>query len=185
MSVWDIQVFIGFANFYRHFIKGSSRIIAWLTAILKTTGSFVASASKVDDDEVVGGRSAISRLDVSRKSAKSKNRTKSGNYLEESKFLTSKAKETFNRLKQAFTKALILQHFDPECHIRIETNALGYAIERVLSQLTQNQMISDEAIGSNTNWYSVAYFSKKMIFAETRYKTHNSELLAIRHGDIT
>ena len=28
-------------------------------------------------------------------------------------------------------------------------------------------------------WYPVAYFSRKMIPAETRYKTHNAELLAI------
>ena len=37
-SVWDIQVFIGFANFYQHFIKGFSRIAAPLTTILKITG---------------------------------------------------------------------------------------------------------------------------------------------------
>ena len=49
------QVFIGFANFYRRFIQGFSRIATSLTAILKTTGSSVASAFRVDDDEVVGG----------------------------------------------------------------------------------------------------------------------------------
>ena len=58
-SVRDIQVFIGFANFYRRFIKGFSRIAAPLTAMLKTTGSSVASASRVDDDEVVSGGSAV------------------------------------------------------------------------------------------------------------------------------
>ena len=51
-------------------------------------------------------------------------------------FLTSGAKETFNQLKQAFTKALILQHFNPKYYIRIETNASNYAIGGVLSQLT-------------------------------------------------
>ena len=58
---------------------------------------------------------------------------KSGNNLKESKFLTSKAKEAFNRLRQAFTKIPILRHFDPKYHIRIETNALGYAIGGVLN----------------------------------------------------
>ena len=48
-------VFIGFANFYQHFIQGFSRIATSLTAMLKTTGSSVASASRVDDNEVVGG----------------------------------------------------------------------------------------------------------------------------------
>ena len=32
-------------------------------------------------------------------------------------FLTPKARSAFNRLRLAFTKALILQHFDPEYHI--------------------------------------------------------------------
>ena len=48
-------VFIGFANFYQRFIQGFSRIPTSLTAMLKTTGSSVVSAFRVDDDEVVGG----------------------------------------------------------------------------------------------------------------------------------
>ena len=32
-------------------------------------------------------------------------------------FLTSGVKETFIHLQKAFTKALILRYFDPECHI--------------------------------------------------------------------
>ena len=38
-SVWDIQVFLGFANFYRQFIQGFSKIAAPLTSMLKTTVS--------------------------------------------------------------------------------------------------------------------------------------------------
>ena len=37
--VQDIQVFHGFANFYRRFIQGFSRIAASLTSMLKTSGS--------------------------------------------------------------------------------------------------------------------------------------------------
>ena len=108
-SIWDIQVFIGFANFYRHFIKDFSKIATLLTAILKTTGLSIASASRVDDDEIVGGGGAISRSDVSKKSDKSKSRTKSGhlgnnNDLKERKFLTSDAREVFNLLRQALPK---------------------------------------------------------------------------------
>ena len=135
-SVQDIQIFIGFANFYWRFIKSFSRIAALLTAMLKTTGSSVTSTSRIDDGEVVSS-GGTSQTDASKKSAKSK-RMKSVYNLEEPKFLTSKAKEAFNRLRQAFTKAPILRHFDPECHIRIETNASGYAIGGVLSQLTPN-----------------------------------------------
>ena len=53
-AVGSQQVFIGFANFYRRFIQGFSRIATSLTAILKTTGSSVTSASRVDDDGVIG-----------------------------------------------------------------------------------------------------------------------------------
>ena len=38
-SVWDIQVFLGFANFYYWFIKSFSKIAEPLTSILKTTMS--------------------------------------------------------------------------------------------------------------------------------------------------
>ena len=182
-SIRDIQVFIGFANFYWHFIKGFSKIAAPLTTMLKTTGSSVASASRVDDGEVVGG-GGPGRSDASRKSAKSKSRSKSGhlgnnNNSEERKFLTSDAREVFNRLRQAFTKVPILRHFNPDCHIQIETDASGYAIGGVLSQLTLNQVTSDGAIVSNVDWHQVAYFSRKMIPAEMRYETHDGELLAI------
>ena len=77
-------------------------------------------------------------------------------------------------MRQAFIKAPILRHFDPECHIRIETDASGYAIGGVLSQLTSDHLTSDQG-----QWHPVAYFSRKMIPAETRYKTHDGELLAI------
>ena len=50
-------------------------------------------------------------------------------------FLISGAREAFNNLRLIFTKTPILWYFDPEGHIRIETNALGYAIGNVLSQL--------------------------------------------------
>lgn len=36
-SISDIQVFLGFANFYRRFIQGFSKIAAPLTSMLKTT----------------------------------------------------------------------------------------------------------------------------------------------------
>ena len=104
-------------------------------------------------------------------------------------FLTPGAREAFNQLKQAFTKAPILRHFDPECHIGIETDALGYAIGGVLSQLTPDQVTLNSKLNSAKSkvstkpdlnqWYPVTYFSRKIIPAEIRYKTHDAELLAI------
>ena len=53
-----------------------------------------------------------------------------------SNFLTSEAKLVFLQLRQAFTKALILHHFNLESYIRIEIDTFGNAIDSILSQLT-------------------------------------------------
>ena len=51
-------------------------------------------------------------------------------------FLTPRAKKIFIYLQKTFIKALILRHFDPQCYIWIEIDALGYAIGEVLTQMT-------------------------------------------------
>ena len=88
---------------------------------------------------------------------------------EESGFPTPDARQVFIQLRQLFTKASIFQYFDPKRHIRIKTNASRYTIGSVFSQMTSE-------IGQ---WHPVAYYSQKIISAETRYKTHNAKLLAI------
>ena len=71
---------------------------------------------------------------------------KSVHDLEKPKFLTSKAKEVFNHLRQAFTEAPTLQYFNPKCHIWIEINMSSYAIRGVLRQLTPNQVTIIDSI---------------------------------------
>ena len=151
-SVRDIQVFLGFANFYWRFIQGFSRIAALLTSMLKTTNepapsrndgsrsassrnndSRPASGRNEDDGEVdrFGGgvehakksgkskspksaKSQKSSKSRKSKSKKSKKPPKSGNSPNfDAKntgpsFLTPGAKEAFNHLQLAFTKAPIL-----------------------------------------------------------------------------
>ncbi len=85
-------------------------------------------------------------------------------------FLTIDARKTFTKLRQAFVEAPILNHFDSERHIQIETNVSSYAIGKILSQL-----ISDDS----GQWHPVAFFSKKKIPVETQYETNDKELLAI------
>ena len=68
-----------------------------------------------------------------KKLSKSRNSTNFNTTEDEPKFLILDARTAFNRLQLAFTESLILQHFDPKCHIWIEIDALGYAISRVLS----------------------------------------------------
>ena len=199
-SVKDIQVFISFANLYQRFIRGFSKIAASLTSMLKTTGSSTKSASKAfraDDNEVVGGGGG--RVDEtvknSSKSKKLKNdkseiltRSLDIGATREPRFLTSDAREAFNRLRQAFIKAPILQYFDPESHIWIETDASNYAIGGVFNQLSADWVAPDKPNSAKSRnsiksdfgqWHPIAYFSKKMISTETQYKTHNAELLAI------
>ena len=87
--------------------------------------------------------------------------------MKELSFLTPDAKQAFIQLKQAFTKALILQYFDPEHRIWIDTYNFGYDIGSVFSQ-----MISEMG-----QWYPIAYYSEKIIWTKTRYETHDTELL--------
>ena len=174
--------------------------------MLKTTGLSGLALRKVEDEVVGGGGSRVDEtMRNLSKSRKSKN-NKSGNLTcvptiratGEPIFLTSNAKEVFNYLRQAFIKAPILRHFDLESHIRIETDALGYAIGGVLSQLSfdwvtseKSNLINSRATEPNSakfkfstksnfgQWHPIAYFSRKMISAKTQYKTHNAEFLAI------
>ena len=145
-SVQDIQVFISFANFYRWFIQGFSRITATLISLLKTTRSSNLAPRELGANGVVGGDGKADDRNIS-KSKKSKN-AKSGIHTRvgaagQPTFLTPGAREAFNQLRQAFTEAPILQHFDPEYHIRIKTDASGYTIRGVLSQLTSDYLTFD------------------------------------------
>ena len=81
MLIKDIQVFIGFANFYQRFIQGFNRIAKLLTSILKTTrlANSVPKALEVDYNKIVekDGRADKMVRNLS-KSTKLKN-NKSGN----------------------------------------------------------------------------------------------------------
>ena len=151
--------------------------------MLKTTGSSDSPPGDNDNEVVGGGRDRnLSKSKKKSKNAKFENQMRF-RATEEPKSLTSKAREAFNLLRQAFTKAPIFRHFSPECHIRIKTDVSGYAIGGILSQLTFDQLTSKSgSIFSKSDfgqWHPVAYFSKKMIPAEIHYKIYDVELLAI------
>ena len=159
--------------------------------MLKTTGSseeFVSRAFNAGNNEVVrGGNRADKTVVGSSKSKNKKSRkltcvTNIG-ATRKPNFLTSNAKKDFNYLRLAFIKVPILQQFDPKSYIQVETDASGYTIGRVLSQLNLDSNASSNDSNANKSnfgqWHSVAYFSRKIIPAETRYETHDVELLAI------
>ena len=97
-------MFINFANFYRHFTQGFSRIAILLTFLFKTTGSSksVPKIFETDDNKVVGGDGGRANRTVMNlaKNEKSRKLTYMPNIetIEELNFLTSNAKKTFNYL---------------------------------------------------------------------------------------
>ena len=176
-SICDIQVFLGFANFYCRFIQSFSRIAAPLTSMLRM--SIISTTQKsmnlVDEfGEGDRGKNEARRASMSTKgptgadypSFDHVSYTVSNNV---SNYLTADAKSNFDQLRQAFTEAPILQYFDPEWYIWVETDASEYAIGGVLSQLTNDL----------SRWHPLAYFMRKMIPAKIWYKTYNGKLLAI------
>ena len=55
-------------------------------------------------------------------------------------FFTLGTRLAFTKWRQAFVKAPILYHFDPERYIRVETDVSGYAIRRFFNQLTLDNL---------------------------------------------
>ena len=131
-SFRDIQVFLGFTNFYRRFIKSYSKITLPLTDLLKGMEK--------------GKKTGPFRL-------------------------TDEAVSAFYNLRQTFTSAPLLRHFDPSLKIRIETDASKFAIGGILSQLF--------GTGSDARWHPVAFYSRKLSAVEQRYEVHDGELMAI------
>ena len=78
-------------------------------------------------------------------------------------------KGAFAKLKKAFTEASILRHFNLKKRIVIETDASGFIISRIISQLQED----------NGQWHPITFCSHKITNAECCYKVHNKELLAI------
>ena len=73
----------------------------------------------------------------------------------------------FTAVKEALAKATLLSHPKPEAPTNIVTDTSDIAIGAVLQQQIENQ------------WCPIAYFSRKLKPAETRYSTFDRELLAI------
>jgi len=79
-----------------------------------------------------------------------------------------KQQEAFGTLKRAMTTEPILQHFDPERPVTIETDASDYAIGAICSQPDEKGIL-----------HPVAYYSRKLKDPERNYDIHDKELLAI------
>jgi len=123
-SLTEVQSFLGFANFYRCFIRDYSQVARPLTELTK------GDKKKWEWNE--------------------------------------KAGEAFQELKQRFTTAPVLNHFDMQKPVILETDASDFAIGAVLSQRDEEGRL-----------HPVAFHSRKFQPAEINYKIHDKEVLAI------
>ena len=81
---------------------------------------------------------------------------------------TIQMENAFQALKEAFTNAPVLIHFNPSSLITIETDSSDFAIGAVLSQK-----------GDDGKIHPVAFHSRKLLPTEINYDIHDKELLAI------
>ena len=119
-SVRDILIFLGFANFYKRFIKNFNKIIAPLISMLQITNKSTSNGLQYSiQAESQNAPSAIGRPDRGKIDDRIENLSSSTKVKKnfEIEFLTFGVKKAFIRLRNDFTKALILKYFDLECHI--------------------------------------------------------------------
>jgi hypothetical protein len=76
--------------------------------------------------------------------------------------------QSFETLKQAFTTAPILRHFDYDREIIVETDTSDYISAGVLSQYDDGGIL-----------HPVAFFSKKHTPTECNYEIYDKALMAI------
>ena len=119
----EVQSFLGFANFYRRFIRDYSRVARQITELTKKTEKWAWNGE---------------------------------------------AEAAFTELKQRFTMAPILAHFNAQRPVIIETDVSDFAIGAVLSQWDDEGRL-----------HPVAFHSRKFQPVEINYKIHDKELLAI------
>lgn len=122
-TVRAVRGFIGFANFYRRFIKDFSKTAAPLIELTKKDVKFNWSEA---------------------------------------------ADNAFKKMKQLFTTAPVLMHFDPDRETVVEVDSSGYVIGGLLQQYDDNGALRP-----------CAFFSQKNSPAECNYQIYDKELLAI------
>ncbi|MBW0574078.1 hypothetical protein O181_113793, partial [Austropuccinia psidii MF-1] len=81
--------------------------------------------------------------------------------------LNEEALRQFHQLKEVFTMAPLLSHFKPYLPTIVETDASYYALDSVLSQV------------SDSGKYPIAFDGLKLFPGELNYEIHDKELLGI------
>ena len=144
-SFHEVQIFLGFANFYRRFIWGYSQIARPLNDLLR--GGYV---------------------EPNKNSKKGKKKVVRGKWR-----WTTAAAEAFDALRDSFSSAPVLRHFDPTKPIMVITDASDAAYAGILLQPDSGADLAQR------HWHPVAYHSKSFIAAQVNYVTYDKELIAI------
>ena len=76
--------------------------------------------------------------------------------------------QAFDDLKKQVSSISILRHFNFKRQTILEINASDYVKDKILSQYDDEKVL-----------YSVAFYSKSMIFAECNYHIYDKKLLVI------
>jgi len=124
-SLTEVQLFLGFPNFYRRFIQDYSGVVRLLTELTKKEAG-------------------------------------------QDWRWNPEAEKAFKELKNRFTTAPILAHFDATRLVIIESDTSDFAKGAILSQRD-----------SENRLHPVAFYSRKFTPAEINYEIHDKELLAI------
>jgi hypothetical protein len=82
-------------------------------------------------------------------------------------------RQAFLALRDKFTDASVLQHFDPAKLIMVLTDASDFAMAAILLQPQGSEL------ATNCHWKPVAFWSRKFTGPEVRWYTHDKELYAI------
>lgn len=157
----EILVFLGFANFYRRFIHHYSELATPLYAALAGYQRDRKKPWELTDDMAT----------------------------------------SFRRLADAFTVAPVLAHFNPTLPVMVVCDASDFALGCILLQPRtvidgegrrpkwtlaaaqaaeeDNEAVADTQLGQRRHWLPIAFHSRKFTAVESRYDTHDKELLAI------
>ena len=143
----EVQVFLGFANFYQQFIYQYSDLTWPLSNLL------------------VGG--------------------KQGKFTGPFSF-SDEAHSTFVKLKEKFSSAPMLRHFNPEKAVHLETDTSAFVIAGILSQQGAREPRADWCQTTSTiegdtamYWHPIVFWSRTMVPAKRNYRTKNQEMLTI------